>query len=405
MSIVDDLAAAQAKATKKTTPPPTYTSAYPQAMQSVAAQTQAALPTFTPVDVTSKVDAFGNVIGAPANIPNATASVYNSIGTPTPSSSSDFVGPKPVVTPAPTGPDAATRDAFANLQLLFESYGLGSLADTITKLMTAGETPQGALVKLKYDKGFINGVSGARWNDAYTARFAGNQTRIANGLNAISEAQYITNEDAYSQTLKSYGLGNMLSTDRAVNEAKFAQYIGNDISPTEFNDRIKIASDNVINADPNVMATFKQYYGGLTNADLVSYFLAPDETLPMLQQKTAAAQIGTASMEQGLGTDSAARAMQLAQLGVNQPGGVNVTTGYQNIADVLPASQKLSSIYKEAGINYDKTAGENEFLLQNADAAAQRKRLASMERAQFSGDSGINASQGYGLARSIQGKF
>jgi len=297
--------------------------------------------------------------------------------------------------------ELANTDAFAGLSDLFASYGLGDLSGDITMLMKKGKTANEALVMLKYDPLF---------NQAYTARFAGNKTRIANGLNALSEANYIQNENAYAETLKAYGLGNMLSTDRKVNEAKFAQYIANDMSPTEFNDRIKTASDNVINTDPQVMATFKQYYGGLTNSDLVAYFLAPDETLPLLKQKANAAQIGTAAQEQGFmnaagGSNvSQERAMQLSLMGVNQPGGVGAASGYQSVAEVLPAGQKLSSIYKEAGINYDQTAAENEFLLQNAAAQKQRKGLASLERGSFSGDYGTSSQAG-SLSNTRQGQF
>ena len=302
-------------------------------------------------------------------------------------------------------------DAFAALKVTFDSYGLGSLSDTITRLMTSGETANGALTRLKYDK-TIDPATGKSWNDAYTIRFSGNQKRLASGLNAISEAQYIANENAYAETFKAYGLGNMLSTDRAVNEAKFATYIGNDMSSTELNDRIKTAATNVINADPVVMSTFKQYYGGLTTSDLVAYFLAPDETLPILNNKVAAAQIGTAAQEQGLvdafgNTNvSQARAMELA----TKMGGLgslgNIAGAYQSVASVLPTGQKLSDIYKQAGINYDQTTAENEFLTQNADAAEKRKRLASMERAQFGGDSGVNPTMGnLASARNVIGKF
>jgi hypothetical protein len=302
-------------------------------------------------------------------------------------------------------------DAFQNLQTTFDSYGLGSLAGTITRMMEQGETPNGALTRLKYDT-TIDPKTNKPYNDAYTTRFAGNQIRVKNGLNAISEAQYIANENAYAETFKAYGLTTLLSTDRAVNEAKFATYIGNDMSSTELNDRIKTAANNVINADPVVMSTFKQYYGGLTTSDLVAYFLAPDETLPVLNNKIAAAQIGTAAQEQGLvdaygNTNvSSTRAMQLA----TQMGGLgslgNVAGAYQSVASALPAGQKLSDIYKQAGINYDQTTAENEFLTQNADAAQKRKQLASLERAQFGGDSGVNPTAGnLASARSVVGKF
>ena len=301
-----------------------------------------------------------------------------------------------------TGVSVEQQDAFAALANLFTSYGLGDLSSTLTDLMTAGETASGALVKLKYSKE-INPKTQLPYNAAYTARFAGNAARVAKGLNALSEAQYISNEDAYAETLKAYGLGNMLSTDRTANQKKFADYIANDVSSSEFANRIKTASDNVINADPQVMKTFQQYYGGLTTSDLVSYFLAPDETLPMLQQKVTASEIGTAAQEQGLGVTDKARAEYLTKMGINQASAIS---GYQNVADVLPTGQKLSSIYKEAGINYDQTTAENEYLLQNANAATKRKQLASLERAKFSGDAGINPqASNLASARTVQGQF
>jgi hypothetical protein len=285
------------------------------------------------------------------------------------------------------------RDAFAQLKAIFESYGLGDLAGTIEKLMTEGYAASQALMMLKYDP---------KYNQAYTARFKGNADRISKGLNALTEAEYISNENAYAETLRAYGLNNMLSTDRKVNQAKFADYISNDVSSTEFKDRISTAVDNVVNADPAVMDEFKRYYGGLTTSDIVSYFLSPKETLPILKQKATAAGISAESVKQGLGSDAESRAMEFAKLGITTD---QARVGYGNIGDVLPASQKLSSIYKEAGINYDKTAGENEFLLNNADAQRKRKQLASLERGKFSGDSGVSTQGGLSLGKSTQGKY
>ena len=285
------------------------------------------------------------------------------------------------------------KDAFAMLQDLFKSYDLEELADTITKLMTEGKTANQALMLLKYDKNY---------NQAYTTRFKGNADRVAKGLNALSEAEYISNENAYAETLRAYGLGNMLSTDRKVNQAKFAKYMANDVSSTEFNDRISTVVDNVVNADPAVMNEFKTYYGGLTTSDVVSYFLEPTETLPILKQKAEAAAIGAESFKQGLGSNTAARSLELSKLGVTKE---QARLGYSAIGEVLPESQKLSGIYKEAGINYDKTAGEQEFLLKNAEAQRKRKQLASMERAKFSGDAGLSTTGGVSLGKTSYGKF
>ena len=259
--------------------------------------------------------------------------------------------------------------------------------------MSEGRSANEALTLLKYDKNY---------NQAYTARFKGNADRIAKGLNVLSEAQYIENENAYAETLRAYGLSNLLSADRKVNQEKFAQYIANDVSSTEFKDRIQTAVDNVVNADPAVMNEFKKYYGGLTTSDVVSYFLAPAETLPILKQKAEAAAIGAESVKQGLGSNAEARSMELSKMGITKE---QARLGYSAIGEVLPESQKLSGIYKEAGINYDKTAGEQEFLLKNADAQRKRKQLASMERAKFSGDAGLSTTGGVSLGKTSYGKF
>jgi hypothetical protein len=55
----------------------------------------------------------------------------------------------------------------------------------------------------------------------------------------------------------------------------------------------------------------------------------------------------------------------------------------------LPTAEKLSSIYNQSNINYAQAEGEAEVFKGNQDAATKRKRLASLERAAFSGSSGM----------------
>jgi hypothetical protein len=320
----------------------------------------------------------------------------------------------PVVEEEPTGGDEGTQidagleyqkaqdekarqDAFNVLRATLEGYGLGSLADTLTRMFKMGLTANEALVKMKYDK-TIDPATGKAWNAAYTLRFAGNEKRLAKGLNALSEAEYIANEDSYAETLRSYGLGNMLSTDRTVNEAKFSDYIGNDMSPVEFKDRVATAADRVINADATIKKTFQDFYPNLTNNDLIAYFLNPTDTIGKLKEKATAAEIGAAAKGQGL-TTSMASAEELARYGVDRTAALQ---GYQNIGEVLPASETLSNIYKETGIKYTQASGEEEFFKGNAKAAEQRKRLKSLERASFSGESGMNANS---LSRATSGNF
>ena len=378
MAILDDLKAAQAKAKKKpakmTTP------------GDVAAASDARYNALTPVAKGAPVDAFGNKIGAVAPLDPEAKTLYDQLGTPADPASKGFVGPVTTDQVKKKDISSDTMDAFASLQLIFESYGLGDLADTITKLMTDGYTPQSALVKLKYDKGYVNGKDGARWNDAYTTRFSANATRISKGLNALSEAEYISNENSYAETLRSYGLGNMLSMKRSDNQKTFADYIAGDVSPTEFKDRIATASDRVINADANTKAMFKQFYPNITDSDLVAYFLKPEQTIGMLKEKATAAEIGGAAIGQGLNT-SMASATELARFGVDR---AQAIAGYQDIASVLPEAGKLGNIYGETGIKYTQQTGEEEFLKSSDAAKRKRNMLASKERASFQGSAGIS---------------
>ena len=283
----------------------------------------------------------------------------------------------------------ATRDAFAMLTDLFASYGLEDLAGEISGYMTSGLTATEALIKLKTNPG-----------GAYATRFAGNFARQKAGLNMLSESDYITLENSYANTLKSYGLGDMLSTDKKANWKTFSDYIANDISAVEFKERIDTVENRVINADPTTKATFKEFYPSLTDKDLVAYFLNPTQTIDKLRAKTAAAEIGAAFKGQGLSTDITS-AEGFAAYGIDRAGALQ---GAAQIAEVLPTSNKLSNIYGEAGINYTQKSGEEEFLKSNQNAADQRKRLKSLERAQFMGDSGVNSQVG-SLAKNTQGAF
>jgi hypothetical protein len=298
----------------------------------------------------------------------------------------------PVVTPVkkadePKEISDATRDAFAMLTDLFASYGLEGLAGEIADYMKQGLTATEALIKLKTNP-----------SGAYAKRFAGNFARVKNGLNAISEAEYINLENSYANTLKAYGLSNMVSGNRDDNYKKFAEYIAGDISAVEFKDRVDTVVSRVQNSDPTIKATLKSFYPEITDADLVGYFLNPKENLPKLQEKVTASEIGAAATGMGLGTN-VTTATDLAKFGVDQK---MAREGYSTIAGILPTSTKLGDIYNETGVKYAQAEGEAEVFKGNQDAATKRKRLASMERAAFSGSSGTGQSS---LTRSTQGRL
>lgn len=279
-----------------------------------------------------------------------------------------------------SGMSAADRDAFALLSDTFKSYGLESLVPDIQNYMQNNIGPEEAKVLLKQ-------------TTAYKTRFAGNETRYKAGLNVLSEAEYLGLEDKYSALLKQYGQQNLAT------KSEFATLIGADVSATELNSRLNMAVTRVQQADPNIMKALKTYYPGVSDTDLVGYFLMPDKKLPELEQKVTAGEISAAAAQYGLTTPSMATAEELAKLGVDQAA---ARTGYQNVAQVLPTSQKLGQIY---GTDYTQATAESEFLKGNASAQRKRRQLAELEQAAFGGQSGVSTAGAGGLAKPTIGVF
>ena len=272
------------------------------------------------------------------------------------------------------------RNAFALLKDVFTQYGLGELGATLETLMKEGYEPEEATLALKTD---------VRYNAPYIARFRGNELRRSAGLNVLSEAEYLTLEDDYTKTLKSYGLENYFGATRTAKQTAIADVIGADISAIEFTDRVSTAVDRVKMADPATKNAFQQFYG-IGEADLVNYFLDPKKALVNLKEKATAAEIGGAAIGQGL-TATMTSAEDLARFGINRQ---QAQAGYAQIGEDLPTAGSLGRIYSESGVNYNQADAESATFKGLASAKRKKERLKQLEEAQFSGSSGTALGQG-----------
>jgi hypothetical protein len=263
------------------------------------------------------------------------------------------------------------RDAFALVQDTMRSYGftedeLKSLTSFIeSQIIDPNIGPNMAILNM-------------RNLDVYKNRFAGNTALLKAGKNALSEYDYLQQENAYDEYFNAYGVSN-LST-----RAQKATLIGNSVSALEVDKRLNLAVKRVKNSDPEILKQLKAYYPSITDKDLVSYFLNPEATRIDLERKVTASEISSAAVGQGF-KSTGLSALELADYGVDR---ATALEGYANVAGVLPEASKLGDIYGETGIKYDQMAGEEEFL--KASDAAKRKRnvLASKERANFEGSAG-----------------
>lgn len=259
------------------------------------------------------------------------------------------------------------RDAYAALTALFDSYGLGSLAPTILGYLQNGYGSDTITILLQQ-------------TPEYKARFAGNQARLANGLQVLTPAEYLSTEASYKQLLRSNGMDASFSTPQ-----QFSEWIGNDVSPTELQSRVNMAVTATTQAPPSLTQYFNQL--GIGTGNLASYFLNDQNPTPELQLKLNQAQIGAAGLQNNLQL-SAADAMRYAQQGVTY---AQAQSAYQRIGDILPTALQLSSIYSgQAPVNQNTL--QEEFLGQSGAAQLSRERLGQQESAAFSGQAGVGKS-------------
>lgn len=260
----------------------------------------------------------------------------------------------------------------------FASYNLVTLATKIRELAIGGANEATITLALQQ-------------TDEYKQRFKANDTRMEKGLRVLSPSEYLTAEDSYRQVLRTYGLTQF------DNDEYVSQFVANDTSATEINNRISTAVTRIQNADPQITKTLKDFYG-LGDADLVAYVLDTKNQLPEVMKKVTAAEIGTAAMKQNL-AGNVLTSEALAAQGIDQ---AQAQATYSKIAEVLPTAEKLSEIYGSTLEGYDQTKAEKEYFGQMASAKRARESLRAREIASFSGDSGLTKGS---LGSSTKGQY
>jgi hypothetical protein len=275
---------------------------------------------------------------------------------------------------APGGISAERRDAFSIIKSTLTTYGFtaAEIAELSTFIESGLTNAKMGPEQLKLDM---------RELPTYKARFAGNTTRVSAGLNALSEADYLQQENDYSEILKMYGVGNLSS------RAQFSSLIGGNISVTEATKRVDAAVKRVKNGDPAVLTTLRTLYPNITDTDIVSYFLKPGEMLPELERKTTVAEIGATAGQFGMKETGLAKFEDLQRYGVTL---ATARAGYGTIAEELPGATKLGNVYGETGITYGQTEAEAEQFKSSAEAKRKKEKLIETEKSSFKGSAGLN---------------
>lgn len=259
----------------------------------------------------------------------------------------------------------AERNAYEYLQRTFESWGLGSLAPKILEFVQQGYDPDTIMLMLQD-------------TPEYKQRFAGNELRKKAGLAVLPPAEYLALERTYRQILESNGLPSGFYDD----VSDFTAWIGQDVSPSEIQDRVGIATRAIHNTDDSYLSTLREY--GLGQGDLLAAILDRDRALPLLQKTVREAEIGAEARRQGLSLTQA-RAAYFESIGVDQGA---AASAYQMIGATLPTLSQLGDIHGDE--SFDQATLEDELLGRSGMASERRRRLQTREVSAFSGESAIN---------------
>ena len=271
-------------------------------------------------------------------------------------------------------------NAERNAQLA--AAGVESATAILQRLAGAFGLPTTVVAKLK--QFMVDGLSEEaialeiRQTDEYKTRFPGMELRRDNGFGAITEAEYMANEDEYAMLLRTHGLPERFYDDRM----DFANLIAADVSPNEFGERVTLAELATKGADPNTKEELKRLFD-VDETDLVAYYLDPEGATNLIEERrafeasglsaTAARVIGTPT---GFDKDTA---LALQREGIQR----------REIQQRLSPSSGLANaiLGEEDGISADDLA-TGEFGLD--PVAANKVRRRREERASgFSGSAGM----------------
>jgi hypothetical protein len=294
--------------------------------------------------------------------------------TPTPTATA-------AATPAPSGPSAedlyweqqrayaaaakkAQEDMVIGIvQGLFESYGLSSLYPKIVDYARKGYNGDAIAVMLRNEP-------------EYKARFPAMEALNKKGR-SISEADYIGYEKTAAALEQRYGLAEGM-IGGAVTDL-----LTNEVSVSELNDRIVLASADSLNAPEDLKKQLRDYYGLDPETALRSYYLDPDKALPLLEKQSATARIGVWATRQGVPGIAKDLAGELQEQGVTEQQaeqGFGIVKGQQGF------TSGRGEITDTTGLTRGTFGNETE--------AQKTERIAKSRAGRFAGGGGFQSGSG-----------
>lgn len=152
-----------------------------------------------------------------------------------------------------------------------------------------------------------------RESESFKRRFAANEQRRAANKPVFSVTQLLQLESQYRQVLRNAGLEEGFYDQ----PDDFQQFIVNDVSPDELQDRVQSGFRAVREADPAVVNELRSLYG-LEDNQLAAFFIDPVRSRDQVVRAARAAEVASQARRQAGIQLSAGEAETLVRQGINQ---------------------------------------------------------------------------------------
>lgn len=268
-----------------------------------------------------------------------------------------------------TGATPEQTDAQAYIASFLREYGLESLSDWAWQRIIAGDSPT-IIVQELYKR------------PEFRSRFPAYFARRDRGLAPMSPAQIVDYENRARQLFRQYGIpeGFWDTTE------ELQEFITNDLSLAELNDRIQLAAQIYFDTDQTAREELHRLYGiSMTPGQEIAFILDEAKALPLIQRQVTAAAISATSRRTTYGPLSAAEAEDLYSLGVTPQ---QAAQGFSSLATQrelfapLPGEEFAAGTISRAE-QLAAQFGSNTVAQERIIRAAERRVAAFRGRTQF----------------------
>jgi len=190
-----------------------------------------------------------------------------------------------------------------------------------------------------------------RQSQQFTDRFAGMQQRIDNGYDPISVDEYLDLESGYQSTMRAMGLPQSFYDD----PTDYTNFISNDVSVTELEQRVSQGFIAAQQAPPEVRRALEEFYN-IPNSEgaLAAYYLDPDRALPAIERQFEAAMVSGAAERASFSGLTQEQAERLGDLDISsaqaQQGFSQLGQQSELLSSNLGSGETFSTQEKLAGV-------------------------------------------------------